>query len=483
MLLLIPWMWKKESNSEIEGVFRVSHTAAIDIETGKASERTRLILRLTWPALAENLLSTIVSIADTMMVSVLGTAAVSAVGLVTQPRFIMLSAFMALGIGSTAIIARCKGAGKRDEANHVLSQSIVLSVMILIALCTVMYIFAEPLIRFIAGNGISEKSIQDAYDYLVIQIWGFPFLGLTFTMNACLRGAGNTKAAFYSNTAANIVNIFFNYCLIEGRLGFPRLEVAGASLATVIGQAVAFLFACCLLLTKGQYIRLKIRTLLKVDVKMIGRIIKIGIPAAVEQIILRVGMMLFTLIATSLGELQYSSHIIAMNIQSLSFTTGMAFGTAATTITGQCLGRKRADLARQYLKITQRLGLAVSVVIAVLLFFGGGFVAGLYNIPEHRELVVPMVAGVLQIIAVVNPISNARFVYNSALRGAGDSRYTAFTTTAGILVTRPIIAGVLVFALDMGLTGLWIALSSDAIVCYILAKIRWARGRWAYINV
>ena len=461
----------------------VKKAELIDIETQSSRERLLLILMLTWPALAENVLATLVSIADTMMVSVLGTSAVSAVGLVTQPRFIMLSAFMALGIGSTAIIARCKGAGRQDEANHALSQSVVLSVMILIVLCIVMRICALPLIRFIAGNGISETAIMQAYDYLVIQIYGFPFLGLTFIINACLRGAGNTRAAFYSNTVANLVNIVLNYCLIEGHFGFPRMEVAGASLATVIGQIAAFIIALCLVLGKSQYIHLKIRSLLRIDINMLGRIVKIGIPAAIEQIILRVGMMLFTLIATSLGDIQYSSHIIAMNIQSLSFTTGMSFGTAATTITGQCLGRKRKDLAGDYIKITQRIGYIASFVISIILFVFGDNIASFYDIPENKAQVIKAVAMVLQIVAIVNPISNARFVYNSALRGAGDSRYTAFTTTAGILVTRPIIAALLVYIFDWGLVGLWIALSSDAIVCYILGKIRWHKGTWANIKV
>ncbi len=455
----------------------------IDIETEKWSDRLKLILLLTWPALAENILSSLVSIADTMMVSVLGTPAVSAVGLVTQPRFIMLSAFMALGIGTTAIIARAKGADRKEEADHALSQSIVLSVLILVVLCIVMRIFAMPLIRFIAGKGISEQSIKMAYDYLVIQIYGFPFMGLTFIMNAALRGAGNTRAAFYSNTVANLVNIFFNYCFIEGRLGFPRLEVAGASLATVIGQIAAFAMVLILLSGKKQYIHLKPKTLLKYDPRMVSRIVKIGLPAVIEQLILRVGMLIFAVIATSLGEVPYAAHIIAMNIQSLSFTTGMAFGTAATTLTGQCLGRKRKDLAEFYLKHTQRLGYIVSALVALLLFFFGGKIAGFYSITDHREQIISMVARVLMIVAVVNPWSNARFVYNSALRGAGDSRYTAITTMIGILITRPIVAAVLIYLFDLGLPGLWFGLCSDAIVCYILAKIRWHSGKWAEITV
>ena len=193
----------------------------MDIEIDGSRERTKLILQLMWPALAENVLATLVSMADTMMVSTLGTTAVAAVGLVTQPRFIMMSAFMALGTGATALVARAKGKGDVREANQVLRQALILAAVVVAILCTVMILWCEPLIRFIAGANISEETVQLALDYFRIQVYGFPTLALTFIMNACLRGAGNTRAAFYSNTASNIVNVIFNYLLIGGNFGFP----------------------------------------------------------------------------------------------------------------------------------------------------------------------------------------------------------------------------------------------------------------------
>lgn len=452
----------------------------IDIETEDKRERRKLILQLTWPALGENLLSTLVSLADSAMVASLGTYAITAVGLVTQPRFIVFSAFMALGVGTTALVARAKGKGDPEEANKVLRQSLLMALVILLAVCAIMYVFAEPLIRWLASGAISEESIQGALDYYRIQIYGFPILGLTFIMNGALRGVGNTKAAFYTNTASNLVNVVFNYLLIGGNFGFPRLEVMGASIATVIGQCVAFTMALYWLFGGKQYIRLRPRDSYKPDFNMIGRISKIGVPALLEQAVMRIGMILFTTIITSLGDNPYAAHTIGMNIQTLSFAVGNSFGIAITTLTGQSLGRKRPDLARSYMNQTLNLCHIGSVAVSLVLFFFGRFLAMPFSSDPE---IINMVAMVLKIIALANVISNARFVYNSALRGAGDSSFTAFTTFLGILVTRPIIAWLLVYQIHMGLVGVWIALISDAVLCFILGWLRWKRGKWETIRV
>jgi len=452
-----------------------------DIECSSASEQRKLILLLMWPALAENLLSTFVSIADTVMVSALGTLAVNGVGLVTQPRFIVLSAFMALGVGTTSLVARAKGEGDPEKANRILWQSLLMAMVMVLALSVLLFFFNEPLIRMIAGGNISEETIKMGVDYFRIQIYGFPVLCLTFIINAALRGAGNTKAAFYSNAASNIVNVILNYCLITGQLGFPALGVEGASIATVVGQCVAFVF-CLTLITRGkQYVCLRPRNLeLRFDKRICQSIARIGLPAMLEQVILRAGMLLFTVIVTSLGDTSYSTHIIAMNIQQLSFTTGMSFGTAATTLTGQCLGRRKPELAKAYVRETQRMGYLVSFVVAAVLFFFGSAAARMYT---DDPIIIAMAGGVLQIVALSNPLSNARFVYNSALRGAGDSKYTARITFVGILLTRPLVAILTVYVFHLDLTGVWLALVSDALVCYFLARHRWFTDKWAAIKV
>ncbi len=452
----------------------------IDLETTSISDRNKLILSLMWPALAENLLSSLVSIADTIMVSGIGEHAVRAVGLCMQPRMIMFSCFMALGTGATALVARAKGAGNREEANTVLRQALTLAVMLIVVLCIAMAFFCRPLIQWIAGGNIGADTVDGAVEYFNIQIAGFPFLALSAIMTAVLRGSGNTRASFYSNSAANIVNVIFNYLLIGGNFGFPALGVTGASIATVLGQIVACSFCFYLLVSNKQFVHLSFKASFKPDFTMIKRITNIGIPALGEQLIMRVGLLAFTTIVTSLGDEAYTAHTIAVNIQSLSFTSGMAFGIASTTITGQCLGRKRPDLAEDYIKLTQRWSYAVSFLVAIFLFFFGGFLAQWYT---DEAAIIAMVASVLRIVAIVNPFSNARFVYNSALRGAGDARFTAVCTFVGLIIVRLPVAILLVNVLNFGIIGVWIAFSADPVVIYLMAKLRWHSGKWAKIKV
>ena len=457
-----------------------SHDKQIDIEVENKSQRRKLIISLAWPSLAENFLTSLMSMADMIMVGGLGAYAISAVGLATQPKFIMMAAFMAMGVGTTALVARFKGARDLGSANNTLRQSLLLNVILTIIVCGVMVFMAEPLIRWIAGGELAEQTIREGVTYFKIQVYGFPTMSLTFTINAALRGAGNTRAAFFNTSAANVVNVVLNYCLINGAFGFPRLEVAGASIATVIGQFVGLLMAIYAAVWGGNYVSLKLRDRWRFDFSMVKRIFNIGVPALVEQVIMRVGMLWFTTIVTALGDMSYAAHMVAMNIQQFSFTTGMAFGTAATTLMGQTLGRKRPDLARVYVKMTQNLSYFVSIAIALVLFFGGSILCGLYT---DDAVIIALAAAMLKIVAVVNPVSNARLVYVSALRGAGDARFMAVITFVGVLLVRPLMSLLLINVFHFGLHGVWIALVSDSLLCFIIAGIRYRGGKWAYIQV
>jgi len=455
---------------------------AIDIETELSSDRQKLIMALTWPSLAENLLTSLASMVDMMMVGTLGSYAISAVGLCLQPKFIMLASFMALGVGSTALVARFKGAREQANMDLVLNQTVTLTLLVTAALMAIMTFACGPLIRLIAGQNITGASVDEAIKYMDIHILGFPFFSLTFALNAVLRGVGNTRASFYNNTVANIVNVILNYCLIGGNLGFPRMEVAGASLATVIGQAVACAMAIFTVYSKKSGdLHFRSKMLLRVDLSMDKRILKIGLPAFIEQFIMRIGVIIFTMIVTSLGQMAYAAHMIVMNIHSLSFTIGMSFGTAVTTLVGQCLGRKRPDLAENYVSRTMILDYIVALCVSAFILLAGRFVVGLYTTEAD---ILQTASRMLIIVAIANPLSNARFVYVSALRGAGDSRYPAFMSFIGVMLIRPIVSTLLCIApFHIGLAGVWVAMVSDGITIYFLSRARFRAGKWKAIVV
>ncbi|NLL46671.1 MAG: MATE family efflux transporter, partial [Clostridiales bacterium] len=214
---------------------------------------------IAWPAMLELFLNHAASMADQMMVGRLGTWAISAVGLSTQPRFLLISTVMSINVGATAMVARFKGAGDRERANNILRQAILLNLFIAIFVSTLFYIFAGPIIKFMgAEDGLV---LLEATKYLKIQAAGFITVSLSSTVTAVLRGVGNSRAALIYNMMSNVVNVFFNWVLIYGNLGAPSLGVAGASLATVIGQASAMIMSLIVISRKNAYLCLSLKGL------------------------------------------------------------------------------------------------------------------------------------------------------------------------------------------------------------------------------
>ena len=378
------------------------------------------ILRIAWPSFLELLLTQLTSMADQMMVGNLpgkvGVQALSAVGITILPKFLMMTMISALNVGSTAVAARFRGMGDRDRVNEVLRQALVLNLLLSVLFMGVGLVLAPTLMRMMGGAGLSDEAFGFAVTYFRIQMYGFVPLCMTFTVTALLRGIGDTKNPFYYNTLANVVNVIFNYLLIFGRFGFPRLEVAGASLATVIGQTAAFLVAMRLILDRKRYLHLDNGTRFRFDPVIVKNIVRIGVPSMIEQLIMRLGLIIYNRTVTDLGDVAYATHQICSNIQTMSFMVGQAFANAATTLVGQSLGRRRYDAAMQYARHTEAVGVIVSLFLGFGLIFFGRTVVSLYN----RTPEIVSLGGRLLIMAgVIQPLQALQFILSGALRGRG----------------------------------------------------------------
>lgn len=452
----------------------------------KSKELYKDVVKIAWPSFVELMLTQLVSMADQMMVGSIGGAentmagiqALSAVGLTMQPKFLLMTAFMAMGTGITALVARYKGLGDKKAANLVVRQGLLFTFCAAIILSILGYIFARPMVIFMGST--EEQVTLWSTQYLQIQMLGFLPLALTSTITASLRGVGDSRSSMIYNLIANLVNVVFNWLLIYGNLGFPEMGVAGASLATVIGQFVAFVLAARIILKGNTFLKLRLRDGFKPDRKMLGNILQIGIPAAIEQLVMRAGMIIFTKTVTSLGTVAYATHNVCMNIQSISFMTGQAFAVSATSLLGQSLGRKRYDMAQAYVSRTQRVGLAVSIVIGVLFAIFGRNIVGLYNQDAN---IVSIGGNIMLFVAAMQPIQSVQFILSGGLRGAGDTKTTAKITFITILIVRPIVAISLVKFTPLGLYGAWIALACDQCLRSILITMRYRTGKWKTIKL
>ncbi len=448
--------------------------------TGK--QLMRDVLVIAWPSLIEMILTQLTSIADQIMVGRMpgeaGITGLSAVGLAMQPKFLLMTMVLALNIGATAVIARYRGQQNQEKAQQAFRQVLLLNGLVSTFFMILGLTIAPQLIHFMSGNGIGQQTMAEATRYLRIQLYGFLPLALTFTVTAALRGIGDSKIPMLYNTLANALNLAFNYVMIYGKWGLPAMGVAGAAWATVIGQTAAFVVAMAVVCSGRHYIHFNIRKIFCFDGAMMLDVLHIGIPAMVEQIFMRVGIMLYTRTVAGLGDTLYATHQICMSIQAFSFMVGQAFASATTTLMGQSLGRQRQDMAVIYMRCTRNLGIVVSAAMGLMMILLNGRIVSLYN---PNEAVIQAGSGILVLIGLSQPIQADQFIVSGGLRGAGDTRYTAFVVLITTLFVRSLLGMLMVQVLNWGLWGAWIALMADQCLRTGLMAVRYRTGKWMMI--
>ena len=438
-------------------------------------ERT---LRMAWPAIVESFLSALISFVDTVMVSALGSYAIAAVGLTAQPRFLCLTVFFSISIAVSALTARRKGEGNRDEANRVLVQSLVIT-FILSALITLLaFAFTEPVLRF-AGSQSDTHEYSTEYFHIITA--SLVLQAFTFVVNAAQRGAGNTKIAMKTNLLSNGVNIMFNFLLIEGRFGFPALGVKGAAIASVIGFAAGFILSAVSVLKPQGYLFLFYRNnSLRFENRILSGLYKVGIGALIEQVFLRVGFFLYTTVVANLGTTSFAAHQIGMHILSISFAVGDGFSVAGVALVGQSLGEKRSDMAKIYASFCQRMGLLCSLCIALIYSTLG---RNIYRIFSSDADILFYGSIIMKIIAAAVILQIAQVINLGCLRGAGDTGYTAVVSLISVAIIRPFSGWLLVYPLHLGLIGAWLGLLLDQFMRFLLTWLRFRSGKWQKIEI
>ena len=450
-----------------------------------SKELYRDIIRIAWPSFIELLLTQLTSMADLMMVGSMGgkahpeigKQALAAVGLTTQPKFLLMTAFIAMNTGITALVARYKGTNDSKQANLVVRQGLLFTFVVTIILSILGAVFAEPLVIFM---GSTEATVTKwATQYLQIQMIGFLGFALTSTITAALRAVGDSQTCMIYNLIANGVNVILNWVFIYGNLGCPAMGVAGASLATIIGQFVAFFIALGVILQGNGFLKLELKLGFMPHRTVLGNMMNIGLPAMVEQLLMRTGMIIFAKAVASLGTTDFATHQVCMNIQALSFMTGQAFAVSATTLMGQSLGKRRTDMAQAYCSRTRKVGLYFSLILALVFSFFGGAIVNLYNSDTQ---IVEMGGRIMLFVAFLQPFQSSQFIIAGGLRGAGDTKATAVITFVTVLLVRPF-AAIGFIALGLGLYGAWLALAADQILRSGLVLFRYNSGKWKTIKI
>ncbi|MEG0839320.1 MAG: MATE family efflux transporter [Hydrogenoanaerobacterium sp.] len=432
---------------------------------------------LAWPSALESVLISLVASVDIVMVGVLGPNAISAVGITTQPKYILLSVILSLDIGITALVARRKGENDIVGANRCLKQGIIISATLSLIMTVLGFIFAKDIIRFAgAGNDI----IGDATTYFQIILIGNFFASLGLTINAAQRGIGNTKISMRTNVVANIFNIVFDYLLIGGHFGFPHWGVAGAAVATLLGNVAGFMLSVRSVLQHDCFLNLRQNNNWRFDKRTVSGIFKVGSSAMVEQVFMRIGFFSYAKIVAGLGTVAFAAHQICMNILNLSFSFGDGFSVAASSLVGQSLGEKRPDKAIIYAKVGQRFAFTVSVLLSLTFLAGNTLLVQIFS---NDPQIIAMSRPLMVIIAITTLGQISTVVLSGCLRGAGDVLYTAWVSLLSIGIIRPLASWVLCYPMGLGLTGAWIGLLLDQMLRLFMVFLRFRGDKWTRVKL
>lgn len=439
----------------------------------------RETVRMAWPAVCESFFVALAGLIDSLMVSSIGSYAVAAVGLTAQPKFMGLALFLAINVSVSALVARRRGENKKREANQILLVAILFTLVSIVVVSALCVGFANEIIRFC---GSAEDTHDTAVAYFRIIMGGMVFNVLSMTINAAQRGSGNTKIAMRTNVTSNVVNVIGNYLLINGHFGFPALGIQGAAIATVFGTVIACIMSVYSLFNRDNFVGLPyiISEKIKPSLEQLGRIIHVGYSVFIEQLLMRVGFMSTAMMAAGMGTAAMAAHQVGMNILSLTFSFGDGMQVAAVALIGRSLGEGSPEKAKLYGRVCRRIGLCISIVLAVMYFFGG---ETLYRLFFDEEHIVAYGVQIVHVIIFIVLFQVSQVIYMGCLRGAGDTRYTAFASTISVTIIRTGFSYLCGILLRWGIPGIWLGILADQISRFLLTSIRFNSGKWTKIKI
>lgn len=424
----------------------------------------REVATIAWPIVVSMLSYTAMGVADTLLVGRIGVTELAAVGLATTLVFLVNSFFMGTLHGVKVVAAQATGAGKDGIARLAGWHGI------LIALPFGFFVvflsgFDAWLFELMGG----PPHVQEvAREYFVIRVMASPFFYVLLAASDYYQGTGDTKTPMKINLWVNGLNIVLDIVLIFGLGPFPRLEIQGAAIATVIAVVVG------MLMILFRFIQ-DVGMLTKVDIAMFGKVLKVGVPIGVRYTLDIGGFTVFTAIVARMGEAELAANQIAIKIISLSFLPGYGISEAATVLTGQYVGAgKNREVVRSFVNA---LKLSVGVMGAcgvIFWFFPEPLIALFQDDAEVTRIAIQL----LFLAAFFQVFDAVAMTASGALNGTGDTRFTMFTSIGGSwLVLVPLTYAFGVY-LEWGAFGAWLALTVEIMVIAVVLTVRFRTGGW-----
>ncbi|HCD41647.1 MAG: MATE family efflux transporter [Bacillota bacterium] len=440
-------------------------------------ELDREVLKLAWPAIVENILHTFIWVVDTAMVGHLGAQALSAVGLSGSVYWNLVWVFSAVAVGAMAVVARSVGAGDTGRAAHAAGQALLISILLGIIFTVGTHLSAPLVFRL---GGFEDEVSAMGIGYLRIVGAGSVMLVLTKVGAGILRGAGDTRTPMFVSFVTNTINAIGDYVLIFGVLGFPRLGVTGAAIATLFANVVGGILTLVALFQGRSMLSMKIRKLFAIDMNTVKTLVTLSIPAALEETLTSTARILSSFMIASLGTVAFAAHQVTIAAESLSFMPGLGFATASGVLVGQNLGAKKADRARLVTYRAIRYAVMTMGGFAVLFFAVPHIIVSFFTAETEVML---LAATCLRIAGLEQVFIGIADTFRGSLRGAGDTRSALKMTAIGTWVVRIPVIAFIVYVLRLSLAAVWVGICIEWVVRAIVGRIYFSKGNWERIEI
>ena len=427
--------------------------------------------RLLIPLIIEQLLAALMGTIDTLMVSRVGSAAISGVALVDSINKLIINLFAAMATGGTIICAQYLGHRDRDASDEAGRQLLLSSFILSLGITVFCFAACTWLLRVIFGQ-VEEAVMASAIAYFRITLLSYPFVALFNAGAALYRASGESKLPMFISVCCNVLNILGNALLIF----VLRMGTAGAALATALAQAAAAVWILILLQRPNQAVHVGSYLALRPKAAMIRRVLTVGLPTGFENAMFQFGKLIVQSTVSTLGTVAIAANAIVASLEFLSSVPSMAIGLGLVTVAGQCFGAGKPEEAKTYIR---RLTIWSAVVLFIfnwVLYFAAPLVTRAGGMEEDAAR---MALHILLIISIVKPVLwPLAFTPCNGTRAAGDLVYSVVVTVFSMWVLRVGLSTVLCRFFGFGLLGIWLGYFSDWTFRSILFGLRLRTDRW-----
>jgi len=437
------------------------------------------IWALAWPAFFAQGVRSIVMFIIRVFVSQMGEKAYNSVNIGLMIFMVILTVIAAVAVGTTAMVAQCWGAGDRSRAGRVLQQSLLWGLLLSLFIAIAGLPASRVLFHLL---GADAETIELGSSFLVWLFAAVPLMTPGFFLAAGLRAAGDTRTPMVGSLFMGVMAVLFSYGLILGKLGMPRLGTLGAALS--IGGSFAFfsLFLGVLFLFNRTVLKLPLRGW-RLDTGIGLTMFKIGIPSALEWILIQVGILGYVVVIYRYGDAAAAGYFTGMAILVFAQTSGHGFQTAATTLVGQSVGAGNFDRAESAFRHVSLLSFVFMMGIGLIffLFVTPSFLSLLFG--ELTPESIDHARTFILILTFAVPLMGVSFSVAGGLRGAGDTVPPLIASTVGVFGGRILTALGLYALFHPPIEVIWCSMFPDLILRILIMSVRLKSGKWKKARV